>query len=169
MKARGHMKARLAVLVVFAAAVTLASVAAAGPVATKQRIAISSKLHPERTFVLTPLTAGVLKRDSGAASEADSGPGRVVQRDGQRVEIFNATLTFAGKRGTLTIRERTEWVDIANENAPGFSFPPAVATGSWKVVRGTGTYAEIAGGGRSGHAGLGAEWYARQEGFLTLP
>jgi len=168
-KARGHMKARLAVLVVFAAAVTLASVAAAGPVATKQRIAISSKLHPERTFVLTPLTAGVLKRDSGAASEADSGPGRVVQRDGQRVEIFNATLTFAGKRGTLTIRERTEWVAVSNENAPGYNYPPGVAIGTWKVVRGSGQYAGVTGGGRSGHAGLGSPWLARQEGLITTP
>ena len=168
MKARGHMKARLAVLVVFAAAVTLASVAAAGPVATKQRIAISSKLHPERTFVLTPLTAGVLKRDSGAASEADSGPGRVVQRDGQRVEIFNATLTFAGKRGTLTIRERTEWVDIGNDSNRDGS-DDGVAVGTWKVVRGSGQYAGVTGGGRSGHAGLGSPWLARQEGLITTP
>ena len=36
----------------------------------------------------------------------------------------------------------------------GDAFPDSVALGTWKVVRGTGQYAKIAGGGRSGHAGL---------------
>jgi hypothetical protein len=49
-----RMKARVVILVALATAVTLASVAAAGPEAAKQRVAISSKLHPEKTFVLTP-------------------------------------------------------------------------------------------------------------------
>jgi uncharacterized cupin superfamily protein len=164
------MNAKLAVSAVLAAAaVTLTSVAGASLEAAKQRVAITMKGLPNGTFVLTPLKAGALKRDSGTVSVV-SGDSRVVVRDGQKVAIFAGGIyTFKGKRGSLTIRERTEWVDIANENAPGFSFPPAVGTGSWKVLRGTGTYAEIAGGGRSGHAGLGAEWYARQEGFLTLP
>lgn len=164
------MNAKFAVLAVLAAsAVTLSSVAAAGPDAAKQRVAITMKGLPGGTFVLTPFKAGALKRDSGTVSVV-SGDSRVVIRDGQKVGIFvGGIYTFEGKRGSLTIRERTEWVDIGNENAPGFNFPPAVATGSWKVVRGTGMYAQIAGGGRSAHAGLGAEWFARQEGFLTSP
>ena len=51
------MKARHAMLVALAA-VTLTSVAAAGPAAAKQRVAIDMKLWPQKTFVLTPLRAG---------------------------------------------------------------------------------------------------------------
>lgn len=162
------MKKRLVGLVALVAAVMLASVAAAGPEAARQRVAITMKNLPQGTFVLTPLKAGALERDSGTVSVA-SGDRREVMRDGQKVSIFRATYTFKGKRGNLTIRERSEWVDIANENAPGFDFRPGVAIGTWKIVRGTGEYTRIAGGGRSGHAGLGAKWFARQEGFLTLP
>jgi hypothetical protein len=63
------MKARYPVLVALAAAVTLTSVAAAGPDAAKQRVAITSKgmANPTSsgTFVLEPLRAGALKPDSG--------------------------------------------------------------------------------------------------------
>lgn len=68
------------------------------------------------------------------------GSPRRVLREGQTVEIFLPTLT-TGKRGTLTIKERLEWVDVSNENAPGFSFRPGVAIGTWQVVGGTGQYA----------------------------
>ena len=44
-----------------------------------------------------------------------------------------------------------------------------VAIGTWTVVRGTGQHAQVTGGGRSGYAGLGNPWLARQEGFLTVP
>jgi hypothetical protein len=40
---------------------------------------------------------------------------------------------------------------------------------TWKFVQGTGQYAGLVGGGRSGHAGLGTPWYARYDGFLTSP
>ena len=144
------MKARHAVLVALAAAVTLASVAAAGPNAAKQRVAIASKLYPERTFVFTPVTAGALKRDSGTA-RFDAG-----------------TFTFKGKRGTLTIRElRENWVDCGNEEFNGVI--PAVDIGPWEVVRGTGQYKGVTGGGQSAQAGLGNPWYARQVGSLTSP
>jgi hypothetical protein len=162
------MKARHAVLAALAAAVTLASVAVAGPDATRQRVAISSKLYPEQTFVLTAFTAGALKRDSGRVRIV-SDNGRDVMRAGQEVTIYQATHTLEGKRGTLTIRERTEWVAVSNENAPGYDYPPGVASGTWTVVRGTGQYAGITGSGRSGHAGFGSPWLARQEGFLTSP
>ncbi len=120
----------------------------------KQRVAISSKLQPEQTFVLIPFKAGILKRDSGKVSIV-SDNGRDVMRGGQEVTIYQGTLTLEGKRGTLTIRERNEWVAVSNENAPGFAYPPGVATGTWKVVRGTGQYQGVTGGGRSGHAGFG--------------
>ena len=155
------MKASLVALAALLA-VTLSSVAAAGPNATKQRVAIDMKIIPESTFVLAPLQAGALKRDSGTVSGTwKSVPGRNVIRDGQKVTIFDGGVwTLTGKRGTLTIRERNEWVAVE-------SGEDGVAIGTWKVVRGTGQYAGIVGKGRSGHAGLGSPWYARYEGFLT--
>jgi len=162
------MKARLAVLVALAAAITLTSVAAAGPDAAKQRVAITMKGLPNGRFVLEPMQAGALESDSGTVSPviANYVP-RVVMREGQRVEIYKPVVwQLVGKRGTLTIREpRNEWVD-AGADLGG----PEIGTGTWKVVRGTGQYAQIAGGGRSAHAGLSggtSPWFARQEGFLT--
>ena len=144
------MKTRYVVLVALIAAVTLASVAAATPGAVKQRVAIASKLYPEGTFVFTPVTAGPLKRDSGTA-RFDAG-----------------TFTFKGKRGTLTIRELNEnWVNCGSQEYKGVI--PAVDIGPWEVVRGTGQYKGVTGGGQSAQAGLGNPWYARQTGFLTAP
>jgi hypothetical protein len=165
------MRVRFVVLVALAAAVTLTSVAAAGPDAARQRVAIDMKIHPQGTFVLRPLQAGALKRDSGTiSSNWTATPGRNVMRDGQEVTIYDgAVTTLTGKRGTLTIRDRNEWVAVANENVPNGDFRPGIAIGTWKVVRGTGQYAGIAGKGRLGHVGLGSPWYARYEGFLTLP
>ena len=132
------MKARVVALVALVAAVTLTSVAAAGPAATKQRVAIDS-------------------------SNWKSIPGRDVMRDGQKVTIYEGVVTtLTGKRGTLTIRDRNEWVAVE-------SGEDAVAFGTWRVVRGAGQYAGIVGKGRNGHAGLGSPWYARYEGVLTLP
>ena len=62
------MKARHAILVALVAAVTLTSVAAAGPDAAKQRVAISMKNPGNGTFVLTPMQPGRLRRDSGTVS-----------------------------------------------------------------------------------------------------
>jgi hypothetical protein len=162
------MRALRATFVVLVAAVAFASVAAAGTHAAKQRVAISAKPDDSGpgVFVLTPLGSGALKQDSGKVTVAISG-GRTVTRQGQEVSIYNITFTYTGKRGSLTIWERSEWVDVSNENAPGYDYRPAVAIGTWKVVRGSGQYAGIAGGGRSAHAGMGKQWFARQEGFVT--
>ena len=115
---------------------------------------------PNGQFLLEP-RGGSLKRDSGT-----TGVGikrlNVVIRDGQRVEIYRLTFTFEGKRGSLTTRERNEWVDTGGPMS------------AW--VRGesggTGQYAGITGGGRSAAAGLNrgkGAWYASQEGFVTAP
>jgi hypothetical protein len=90
-----------------------------------------------------------------------------VTRQGQEISIYDMTFTYNGKLGTLTIRERSEWVDVSNENARGVDYRPAVAVGTWKVVRGTGQYAGIAGGGRSAHAGMGQQWFAQQQGLVS--
>jgi hypothetical protein len=158
------MKVRQAVLVALVAAATLTSVAAAAPDAGKQRVAITTKgmANPSGLgeFVLTPLQAGALKRDSGTESSVWSE--RVVMRQGQRVSITDGVETLKGKRGSLTIRFRIEWVDGGNGYHPG--------TGTWKVTRGAGEYAEITGGGRGGHVWLDSgPWSGRMDGFLTLP
>ena len=157
------MKARHAMLVALAAAVTLTAVAAAGPHAAKQRVAIDLKLWPQKTFVLTPLRAGPLKTDSGTISHNWlSIPGRDVMRDGQRIKIYVNVGTYKGKLGSLVTRHQTEYVDGGN----GYH----VGTGTWKVVRGTGQYAQITGGGRSGTVWLDrGPWSFRSEGFLTVP
>jgi hypothetical protein len=149
-----------------AAAVTLISVAAAAPNAAKQRVAISMKLKEmgSGTFVLTPLQPGTLKRDSGTVTIAFNDP-TIVMREGQRVDVFRNTYTVRGKRGTMSIRERAEFVNVSNEKVPGFDFTPGVGIGTWKVVGGTGAYAKVTGGGRSGHQGQ--PWLAQQQGFLT--
>ena len=166
------MKARAVVLVALATAVTLTSVAAAGRTAAKQRVAIDMKIcspgKSQGTFVLTPLQAGPLKRDSGTIdSNWLSITGRDVMRDGQKVTIYDGGVaTLTGKRGTLTIRGRNEWVSLERDgNGDGQN--DAIAIGTWKVVRGTGQYAGIVGKGRNGHVGLGSPWYARYEGVLT--
>lgn len=161
------MKARCVLLVALGAVVTVTSVAAAAPETVKQRVAVDTKILPEGRFALSPLQSGTLKRDSGTVSgNWQSLVGRHVMRNGQAITIYNARWTFTGKRGTLTIRERSEWVDIAGD-ANDDGAPDGVAFGTWKVVRGTGQYVKLAGGGRSAHEGLGLTWYARYDGFLT--
>ena len=162
------MKARHAVFVAFAAALTLTSIAAAGPDAAKQRVAIVTKGvandSSRAAFVLTPLQAGVLKRDSGSTGvEGSLPPERVVKRDGQRVAIYDPIVEkLQGKRGTLVLRSRIEYVDAGN----GYH----VGTGTWRVVRGTGQYARITGGGRRGDVYLDrGPWSGRNEGFFALP
>jgi len=159
------MKALHAVLVALAAAVTLTSVAAAGPEAAKQRVSFTTQAAQTTTVspaVFTPLQAGALKRDSGTQTGAIP-PERVVMREGQRVSIYDGVSTFEGKRGSLVTRYRSEWVEAGN----GYH----VATSTWKVVRGTGQYAGVTGGGRGGSVWLQRTdaWSSRDEGFLTLP
>ena len=61
-------------------------------------------------------------------------------RDGQAIDINDPQMTLTGKRGTLVARNRIELVDLPD----GW----AVFTGTWKVIRGTGDYAGLSGGGR---------------------
>src|SRR3990170_2328232 len=140
------MKARHAVLVALAAAVMLTSVAAAGADATKQRVQIDLKSFPGDSFVLTPLQAGALERDSGTARcNTENNRGEVL-RDGQEAFLYECgALVFTGKRGTLVLRSQWAWVEAGG--------PYNIATGTWKVVRGTGQYARVTGGGRIAQVG----------------
>jgi hypothetical protein len=162
------MKALHIALFVLVGLITAAP-AAGGATAQKQRVAIDVRIIPNGKFALTPLKAGALKPDSGASTgDYSTTPVRVIVRDGQEISIHTGSWTFTGNRGTLVIRERNEWVDIGSDlNGDGLG--DGVAFGFWKVVRGTGQYAGLAGGGRSGHAGLGQKWNARYEGLLTAP
>ena len=157
------MKGRHAILVALVAAVTLTSVAAAGPDAAKQRMKITTQAATTTElsrFVLTPLQAGTIKPDSGKWI-AVFPPERVVMREGQRVSIYEGPSTLKGKLGSLVIRTRSEWVDAGN----GYH----VAAETWKVVRGTGQYAGITGGGRGGSVYLDrGPWSTQVEGFVTL-
>ena len=77
------------------------------------------KIYPQKTFVMTPMQAGPLKRDSGTISSTwTSILGRDVMRDGQKVTIYEgAVTTLTGKRGTLTIRDRNGWVDVGKDGS----------------------------------------------------
>jgi len=135
----------------------------------KQRVAITARAGRDRThapahlFVLSPLKAGAVARDSGiSAGCVGCFTHHFVTRDGQKIEINNKLFTLAGKHGTLDIRFRTEWADAGN----GYS----VGTGTWKVVGGTGNYRGVTGSGRSAFtwiagAQMSTSW--RADGFLS--
>jgi hypothetical protein len=77
-------------------------------------------------------------------------------RQGQRVSIYEGPATLKGKRRTLVVHYRSEWVDGGN----GYN----VGTGTWKVLRGTGQYAHVTGGGRTGNVWLErGRWSSRDE------
>jgi hypothetical protein len=80
-------------------------------------------------------------------------------RDGQAIEVNDPQMTLTGKRGTLVARNRIEWVDLPD----GW----AVMTGTWKVIRATGDYAGLSGGGRgAGVTPRNGNGKSRFEGFL---
>lgn len=130
-----------AVAVLGATAVTLTAVALAGPVAAKQRLSLQFTEYGNRTFVLTPLTNGALKGDTGVLT-ACCWSSCHIMRDGLSLEVNDPRLTLTGKRGTLLLRNRIEWIDLPD----GW----ALFTGTWKIVSGTGAYANLSGGGRGG-------------------
>ncbi len=131
-----------AIAVSAATAATLAAVAMAGPGSTKQQIGIQLKGgagNTTTTFVLAPLTPGSIQRDSGAVDFCCWSTRQIV-RNGLALTINDPQMTLTGKRGTLIARNQIEWVDLPD----GWSS----FTGTWKVIRGTGAYAGLVGGGR---------------------
>jgi hypothetical protein len=159
---------RLSHLIAAAVAVVLGltAVAAAEPGPSKQRVSIATKGVNDGTFVgtfvLTTYDVGALKADTGKQA-CKVGPERVAMRDGQQVSIYEPTVcTWTGKRGTFVTRDRNEWVDAGN----GYH----VNTGTWKLVRGTGQYAEVTGGGRLAGVWLDrgpGPWSGNSQGFLA--
>lgn len=145
-----------AIVVIAATAATLAAVAGARPAATKQRVTIDQKAG---AFVLTPLTPGAIKSDTGTATFC-CWTTRHIVRDGQTIDVDNPEMTLTGKHGTLVARNRIEWGDIPDGSS--------VFAGSWKVVRGTGDYAGLSGGGRvAGLASASSKAKSRFVGVLS--
>jgi len=133
------MRKKLTATVTFAvAAVTVAAVAAAHPVAAKQQIEIDVRGVEGHSFVLTPLGQGVLKADRGTVSFCCWRHRKVI-RDGEAVDVNNPEMTLTGARGTIVTRNEIGWIDVPD----GWS----LFTGSWRVVSGTGAYAGLSGGG----------------------
>jgi hypothetical protein len=153
------MTFRTLMLFALAAAITLASVASAGPTATKQRVQFDTK-YPGHTFTLMALQTGALKGDSGSARCTEESDQREVLRDGQQAWVWDcSTFVITGKRGTLVLRSTYTWIEAGG--------PYNIATGTWKVVRGTGVYAGVTGGGRSARVGTVSTERARYQGYLT--
>jgi hypothetical protein len=150
------MSTKLIALACIVAAAAVTAVADAGHGLTKQRVVIE---HKGSTFVLTPLTTGAVKPDSGPITFC-CWTERHTIRDGEAIDINDPQMTLTGKLGTLVARNRIGYVDIYN----GWS----IFTGTWTVVSGTGQYARLAGGGRgAGIAPPNGDTKATFEGFLT--
>jgi len=152
------MNRKLTVVAALAAtAATLAAVAAAGPVAATQRVMI--QVTAGDSFVLTPLTSGAIKRDTGVVTFC-CWTQHSIMRDGQAIDINNPQMTLTGKQGRLVVRNRIGFVDLPD----GFT----VFTGTWKVIRGTGAYAALSGGGRGAGVTLSnGNGPSQFEGFLS--
>jgi hypothetical protein len=149
-------RALTAIAALAVAAVTLTAVASAGSTTTKQLVTIQVT---KSGFVLTPLTAGPIKPDTGPASFC-CWTQRFITRNGQAIEINNPKMTLTGKNGTLVTRNVIGWIDVPN----GYS----VFTGTWKIIGATGAYAGLTGGG--GAAGVSlpiGNTNAKFEGFLN--
>jgi hypothetical protein len=82
-------------------------------------------------FVFTPLQAGVLERDSGTMTSVWR---RVVFRNGHRLETYDAVSTLKGRRGSLVLRERVEWLDAGDGYHPGRAIRQLAGRGPGAIV-----------------------------------
>jgi len=152
------MRTKLVVVAALAvAAVTLTAVASAGSTTAKQRVTIR---HMGAGFVLTPLTSGPIKPDTGPIDFC-CWTNRPTMKNGQEVDIDNPQMTLIGKHGTIVTQNLIGYVDVPD----GW----AVFTGTWKVIRATGAYAGLTGGGGAAGVALSnGTTKAQFEGFLSL-
>ena len=126
------------------ASLALDGVSGATPTAARQRIVITVTIlpgaAPNGTFKLTALQAGPVRTDSGSVTSVDRGETKGV-RDGQAFAHYpRTTATFAGKKGTLVLRE-DQYIVSAGTGVD-------VDTGTWIVVSGKRAYAGMTGKGR---------------------
>ncbi|HEY7208410.1 MAG TPA: hypothetical protein VH416_09210 [Gaiellaceae bacterium] len=151
------MQARNAAFVVIAVALTFVAAAGGTSTAVKQRVAITANAGVDR-FTLVPLSPGALGTDSGSVEWCCWGSRNLV-RDGQNVLVNDPRATLTGKRGTLVLRTRIEWLDAGNGYTVGIS--------TWRVVMGTGAYKGATGGGRGASSWIPRGPVSfRDEGFL---
>jgi hypothetical protein len=116
----------------------MAGGATAGHATKQQRIAIDFYAK-SGTFVLTPLTAGPIRSDSGMYSSCCWTRRRFV-RDGQSMENDDPTVTLHGRRGTFIWHEVITYVESDNDYT--------AATAVWTITDGTGVYDNLEGHGR---------------------
>ena len=147
------------VAVVLAAAVSAIATAAKAAPASKQFVVITiSHGSVSEPFALTSHSSGPLRRVRGTASFCCWTVGSVV-RDGQKFDKGNPEMTLTGRRGTIVTRNRIVWMTV-----PG----GAIYTGTWKVIRATGAYAGLTGGGLAAGAQLASgNVSARFTGFVS--
>lgn len=145
-------KTLTAAVALVALGAAFAAVAAGGTDSSKQRVRIDVTGLNGSEFVLRPMSQGRAQPDSGP-SWFCCWRSWSVTRAGAKLEVTNPRLSLAGKHGTLTIRERIEWVGLPDDWS--------VQTGTWKVVGSTGTYA-----GLSGHGRITSVW--TRDGYLRI-
>jgi hypothetical protein len=126
-----------------AAAIALVAAAVAGMAtargaATRQQIAFTYENGKASATKLTTLGSGPLQGDSGSTNWC-CWTQKEVEQDGDVLDVNNPLATFAGKNGSLTWRERITWHDLVDNYF--------VATGTWRIVRGTGAYEHLSGQG----------------------
>lgn len=132
-------KTLMAAVALAALAAVLVTVAAGGTDSSKQRVRIDVKGLDGNTFVLRPMSHGRVQPDKGTSGFC-CWRSWSVTRAGAKLEVTNPSVTLTGKHGTLTMRERIEWVGLPGDWS--------VQSGTWKVVDGTGAYAGLSGHGR---------------------
>lgn len=94
---RTKLTAIAALAALAALAVTLTAVASAGSTTAKQRVAIQDK--GDGSFVLTPLTSGAVKPDTGTVTFC-CWRQRTIMRHGESIDINNPRMTLTGKLGS---------------------------------------------------------------------
>ncbi|MDX1389989.1 MAG: hypothetical protein R3344_12410 [Acidobacteriota bacterium] len=153
----------LLVGVFLAAGLLVGSTAATGSTAAKQRTSIELKQAPFNVrgpFTVYPRGPGRVKFDTGTWTGSSPGPGSRGTRDGQDFEIVRGTDVLEGKRGTLTIRQSGRIYSAGHSTEAGL--------GTWSLIKGTGSYAGLKGGGRWAWALDEKEnGYLRYDGFLA--
>jgi hypothetical protein len=127
-----------------ATAAAFAAVAAGGTHSAAQRVRIEARGADPFTSDLRPMSHGRIQGDTGQLTFCCWST-RSITRAGAELDVSNPRLTFHGEHGTLTIRNRIEWIPLPD----GWS----VFTGTWRVVGGTRRYA-----GLSGHGRIAGTW-----------
>ena len=131
-------KKLIAAATIVVAASALAGLATAGGATTHQEVAFSYANNNPSRMTLTPLTSGSILADHGSTSWC-CWTQKTVRQGSEQLDVDNPLATFVGRHGSVTWRERVTWLDPTN----GYS----VATGTWRIVHGTGAYEHLVGHG----------------------